>query len=100
MQRLPDPPHRVTDEVDPDIRIVLVRGAAQPSVRLAHQILEREPAMLVLLGDRDANRRFALINDLRPRTARRRTPGVADGFAQDPFWSAADSTGIRPSSPM
>src|SRR5690349_9973635 len=53
MERLTNPPDRVADEVDADVRIVLVGGADESRVRLAHEIRERDTAILVLLGDRE-----------------------------------------------
>jgi hypothetical protein len=52
VQRLADPPYGVADEVHADIGIVLVRRADETSIGLAHQVAERYPAILVLLGNR------------------------------------------------
>src|SRR4051812_23628242 len=51
MERLPNPPDGVTNEIHADVRIVLVRGANESGVRLADQVAQRHTAILVLLGD-------------------------------------------------
>ena len=50
MKRLSNPPHRVADEVDPDLGIVLICRAHETGIRLADQIAQRYAAILILLG--------------------------------------------------
>src|SRR5687767_4604924 len=46
LDRLPDPPHCIRDELDPAIRIKLPRGGHQAEVPLANEIHERDAAVL------------------------------------------------------
>ena len=53
LDRLPDPPHRIGDELDPPVRIELPGGGHQTHVPLADQVHQRHAAVLELLGHRD-----------------------------------------------
>jgi hypothetical protein len=53
LNRLPDPPDGVGDELDAPVRIELPRGGHQAQVPLPDEIHERDPAVLELLGHRD-----------------------------------------------
>ena len=53
LDRLPDPPDRIGDELDPPIRIELPGRGHETDVPLADQVHEGDTAVLELLGDRD-----------------------------------------------
>jgi len=50
--RLPNPPHRVRDELDAFGLVELVGGANEAEVALVDQIGERDALILILLGNR------------------------------------------------
>ncbi len=58
--RLTDPPHGVRDELDALIGIEFARGGEQADVALADEIGERQPAVLVFLGDGNHEPQVAL----------------------------------------
>src|SRR5882762_9422221 len=57
---LADPPHGVRDELDALVGIELTRRREQADVALADEIGERQPAVLILLGDRNHEAQVAL----------------------------------------
>src|SRR5881397_4227830 len=58
--RLADPPHGVRDELDALVGIELARRGEQTDVALADEIGEWQPAVLILLGDRNHEAQVAL----------------------------------------
>ena len=64
---LADPPHRVADEVDPDVGIVLVSRTAKSAVGLTHEILEGETTVLILLRNREGKPKIGA-DELIPRS--------------------------------
>ena len=76
---LADPPHGVGDELDALIGIELTRGREQPDVALTDEIGERQPTVLVLLGDGNHEPQVALHELLhRLLIARANLPGERD----------------------
>ena len=65
VERLANPPHGVADEVHADVRIVFIGRAHESRVRLAHEIAERDAAILVLLRYRKRETEVGS-NQLRP----------------------------------
>ena len=49
--RLPDPPHRIGDELDSLGLVELVRRADEAKIPLVDQIRKRNPLILILLGN-------------------------------------------------
>jgi len=58
--RLADPPHGVRDELDALIGVEFARRREQADVALADEISERQPAVLVFLGDGNHEPQVAL----------------------------------------
>src|SRR5215208_6187159 len=79
--RLPDPPHRVRDELDTLVGVELTRSGEQPDVPLADQVDQREAAVLVLLRHRDHEAEVPLHELLeRVGITRANAPGELDLF--------------------
>src|SRR5688572_9182735 len=53
LNRLPDPPDRVADELDAPVRVELSGRGHEPQIALADEIHERDPTVLELLGYRN-----------------------------------------------
>ena len=89
LDRLPDPPHRVGDELDPAVGIELPGRRHEAEVALPDQIHERDAAVLELLGHRDHEadvvpRQLLLRLDVAPERATRQRRLLLDREERDP----------------